>query len=300
MPWLKRETANRNEFSPGALAPGVLWFPKEQEELDRLVVLGTGAAIITKYYNTCFVLDDGNEYFLIDGGGGGGVLRQFQEAGLDWTRLRRMFISHAHTDHIFGFVWALRRVAHLMGMGKFDGELSVYGHGELLEDVRGICGISFTESDFRQLERRIVFEPIGNNEARTIGPYEVIFFDILSTKMKQFAFQLTLTNGKKLVFLGDEPCDEANLYRIQGCDWLLAEAYCLYEDREKYTPYKFSHNTVMDSCIMAENAGAKNLILWHTTDGYYGHRKELYTKEGSRYYRGKLHVPDDLEVIALD
>jgi ribonuclease Z len=268
--------------------------------LDRLIALGTGAAIITKYYNTCFVLDDGNEYFLIDGGGGGGILRQFQDAKLNWTRLRRMFITHAHTDHIFGFIWALRRVAHLMGAGKFEGELTVYGHDELLEDVRRICAISFTKPDFGQLGRRIVFKTIGNNETRMPGLYEVTFFDVLSTRMKQFAFQMTLANGKKLVFLGDEPCNEGNLHRIQDCDWLLAEAYCLYRDREKYTPYRFSHNTVMDSCIMAENARAKNLVLWHTTDGYYGYRRELYIEEGSRYYRGKLYVPDDLDVIVLD
>jgi ribonuclease Z len=187
-----------------------------------------------------------------------------------------------------------------MGTGKFGGELTVYGHGELLEDVRRICEISFTKSDFRQLDRRIIFETVGNNETRMIGPYKVTFFDVLSTKMKQFAFQLTLTNGEKLVFLGDEPCDKENLHRIQGCDWLLAEAYCLYRDREKYTPYRFNHNTVKDSCIMAENAGTRNLVLWHTSDGYYGCRRELYTEEGLQYYRGKLYVPDDLDIIVLD
>jgi ribonuclease Z len=187
-----------------------------------------------------------------------------------------------------------------MGMGKFGGELTVYGHRDLLKDVRRICGISFTKSDIEQLDRRIVFEAVGNDEARKLGPCEAVFFDILSAKMKQFAFQLILANGKKLVFLGDEPCNEANLHRIRNCDWLLAEAYCLHKDHEKYTPYKYDHNTVMDSCIMAENAGAKNLVLWHTTDGYYGCRKELYTEEGSRYYRGKLYIPDDLEVIVLE
>ena len=42
---------------------------------DTLVALGTGAAMVTEYYNTCFVLRgrDGS-LFLTDGGGGGGIM----------------------------------------------------------------------------------------------------------------------------------------------------------------------------------------------------------------------------------
>jgi ribonuclease Z len=187
-----------------------------------------------------------------------------------------------------------------MNKGKFEGTVQVYGHAEVLEIVRTICEISFTRADFDQLQRRIHFQPVVNDETRKIGPYDITFFDIISTKLKQFAFQTTLQCGKKLVFLGDEPCSEANLRRIKDCDWLLAEAYCVYKDRDIYTPYKYSHNTVMDSCVMAEKAGAKNLVLWHTTDGYFGKRKEVYAEEGSQYYKGRLHVPDDLEVLMLE
>ena len=38
--------------------------------MKKMYVLGTGQAVVTHYHNTCFVLSDGEEYFLVDGGGG--------------------------------------------------------------------------------------------------------------------------------------------------------------------------------------------------------------------------------------
>lgn len=30
----------------------------------KITMLGTGHAVVTKYYNTCFTIDDRNEYFI--------------------------------------------------------------------------------------------------------------------------------------------------------------------------------------------------------------------------------------------
>lgn len=35
----------------------------------NLTILGTGNAAVTKIYNTCFVLREGKDCFLVDGGG---------------------------------------------------------------------------------------------------------------------------------------------------------------------------------------------------------------------------------------
>ena len=41
----------------------------------KLTMLGTGNALVTECYNTCFVISDGDKNFLVDGGGGSGILR---------------------------------------------------------------------------------------------------------------------------------------------------------------------------------------------------------------------------------
>lgn len=36
----------------------------------NLTMLGTGNALVTECYNTCFVLEENGKYFMVDGGGG--------------------------------------------------------------------------------------------------------------------------------------------------------------------------------------------------------------------------------------
>jgi ribonuclease Z len=80
---------------------------------------------------------------------------------------------------------------------------------------------------------------------------------------------------------------------------LLHESYCLYSQRDKFKPYEKSHATVKDACENADNLNVKNLILYHTEDKNILDRKQLYTNEGSEYFKGNIIVPDDLDVINL-
>lgn len=45
----------------------------------KLIMLGTGNALVTKCYNTCFVFENQNQYFLVDGGGGNTLLSQLEK-----------------------------------------------------------------------------------------------------------------------------------------------------------------------------------------------------------------------------
>ena len=47
----------------------------------NITMLGTGNAMVTECYNTCFVLEDGDKHLLVDGGGGNTLLRQLKQAG---------------------------------------------------------------------------------------------------------------------------------------------------------------------------------------------------------------------------
>ena len=43
----------------------------------------------------------------------------------------------------------------------------------------------------------------------------------------------------------------------------------------------------------------KNLILYHTEDSHGDNRKSLYTNEAQKYFKGKIIVPNDLEIIEI-
>ena len=51
------------------------------EDIIKLTVLDTGNALVTECYNTCFLMEDEDQLFMVDGGGGNGVLRQIRHAG---------------------------------------------------------------------------------------------------------------------------------------------------------------------------------------------------------------------------
>ena len=50
---------------------------------QTLIVLGTGNALATRCYNTCFAIDFGGPVLLVDAGGGNGILRQLDAAHVD-------------------------------------------------------------------------------------------------------------------------------------------------------------------------------------------------------------------------
>ena len=61
--------------------------------MDRLVVLGTGAASALQYYNTCFMLQGPQGGLLVDGGGGNGILVQLAKADIPLLTLTDEFLT---------------------------------------------------------------------------------------------------------------------------------------------------------------------------------------------------------------
>lgn len=266
---------------------------------ETLILLGTGNATVTKCYNTCFAIKTGKEYFLIDTGGGNGIMAQLEKAEIPMEAIHEIFMSHEHTDHLLGLVWLIRMIATKMKKGQYEGNLNIYCHEELKETILTIAKLTVQGKFFKMIGERIFFHPVADGEKRNILGYDIQFFDIRSTKAKQFGFTMNLKNGKKFTFVGDEPYQDHEKEYAEGADWLLHEAFCLYRDRDIYKPYEKHHTTVKEACENAEMLGAKNLILYHTEDKNILNRKELYTEEGKQYYHGNLLVPNDLERFVL-
>jgi len=124
-------------------------------------------------------------------------------------------------------------------------------------------------------------------------------FDIHSTKERQFGFTALLPDGQRLCCLGDEPYNPLCEQYTENADWLMSEAFCLYEDRERFRPYEKHHSTVVDAARLAETLHVRNLILYHTEDRTLETRKERYTAEAQQEFAGQVWVPDDLERIML-
>lgn len=269
--------------------------------MKRLIVLGTGEAVCQRRHNTCFVLENDEQYFLVDGGGGHDVLTVMYDVGIDWNRLHTAFLSHEHTDHLLGMVWVIRYVAELINWRRYEGDFTLYTHAAAAEKLLTVCRLLLKPAQTVLIGSRIRLILVEDGQSLDILGNRFTFFDIHSSKAPQYAFRMETPRGLNLVFLGDEPFSEQSGRYMASCDWLLSEAFCLYRERERYNPYELHHATVREACEVAQRFQVKNLVLWHTEDlTTYDCRKELYTAEGKLYFSGNLFVPEDMETILLN
>ena len=265
----------------------------------ELIMLGTGNAAVTRCYNTCFAIRNNDKILLVDAGGGNGILVQFQKANIQLTEITDMFITHAHTDHVLGAIWVLRMIAQQMQKGCYEGKLRVYSHNKAIEVLQWICRMTLPKKIVNCIEERVIFHEVKDGDSFEAADMSIQCFDIYSTKEKQYGFRAALPDGKTLVCLGDEPYNDKTQHYVENADWLLCEAFCLYEDREKFKPYEKHHSTAMDAGSLAAKLNVKNLLLYHTEDETMETRKQKYSEEAAQNFKGTVYVPYDLESITL-
>ena len=278
----------------------------------KLTMLGTGNALVAECYNTCFLIEDNGRLFMTDGGGGNTILRQIRHAGYDWKDIRHIFVTHKHIDHLMGIIWIVRMICQFMDHGEYEGEAYIYSHREVLDLIRDMSEKLLRKRYSAFLDHRLHLVELSDGETlksvvRPQGRYKLVtsvmstltFFDIQSTKARQYGFRMEIGDGKMLTCCGDEPLKASVEKYAVGSEWMLHEAFCLHAQADIFKPYEKHHSTVKDACEHAERLGVKNLLLYHTEEMNLANRKEMYFDEGSKYYQGALWIPDDLESICL-
>ena len=277
--------------------------------MNKITMLGTGNAIVSGIYNTCFLLDTPSTKLMVDAGGGNGVLGQLKKVGVGIADIHHLFVTHAHTDHVLGVIWVIRMVAQCKG---YEGKLHVYSHDKVMKVIKTIIDMILAKKQLAKVAERVVFHELKDGDAFEVGDIHMQCFDIHSTKEKQFGFRVELpisdTNtsagssaSDKLILacLGDEPYNELNRQYVEHADWMMCEAFCLYADRDTFKPYEKCHSTALDAGKLAAELGIKNLVLYHTEEKTIATRKQAYTQEAAENFKGRIVVPDDLEVIEL-
>ena len=155
------------------------------------------------------------------------------------------------------------------------------------------------KKDVAFIGKRLHLICVADDESVSILSKKVTFFDIQSTKAKQFGFCMELGNGEKLTCCGDEPYNPCEKQYAENSTWLLHEAFCLESEADIFHPYEKHHSTVAEASKLAEELHVKNLLLYHTEDKNLLLRKELYQNEGRKYFNGTIFVPEDLETLVL-
>ena len=129
--------------------------------------------------------------------------------------------------------------------------------------LKTICELTLVKKITNLIGDRIILCPVQDGEEKQILDYKVKFFDIRSTKARQFGFVTTLNNGKRLTFCGDEPYQEHCFEYAYQTDYFLHEAFCLDGEKDEFKPYEKHHSTVKEACQLAEELGVPVLKVQH-------------------------------------
>jgi len=261
-------------------------------------MLGVGNGGTLNLYNTCFVIQNDIGNFLIDTGGGIEILKKLKQAEIDYTKLKHIFISHSHTDHILGIFWFFKKISRLAMKCEITEKINIYCNKTVHESIKEVAKFILPEKLMDAIYNVINFVVLNDGDRYTINDVEYEFFDIKGRGTEQFGFECYIDNVK-LLFLGDETLNPVLNNRVDNADFVMHEAFCLDSEETIFHAYEKHHSTVKTVCETMNKLNVKNLILYHTEESHGNNRKELYIEEGNKYFKSNLFVPDELEIIEL-
>ncbi len=266
----------------------------------KLYFVGTGHGMALNCYNSCFVIqNEKNEYMLVDSGGGNTLLKNLKLLNVDSNDIYHVFITHTHIDHILGIIWFIRDIAKSYLHNLKKNETYIYGNDEVINAIHNICTTILPKDFISLLDKKIKLVVVQDGDKLKILDYEFNFFDIRALKVKQYGFYI-LSKNNKLTFIGDEYCKKEIEKYVLDSQWLIADAFMCGEKAEEYNPMeKHMHSSVKYISQIANRNNIKNLILIHMIDDDLENRKRLFKNDARKYFKGNVYVPDDLEMIEL-
>ena len=267
----------------------------------QLIILGTSATVPTKNRNhSGYLLTYKAEGLLFDCGEG--TQRQLKQAGISFSKITRIFLSHWHGDHMLGLPGLLQSMA----MQEYTKELKIYGppgskqkfkklleafessypieatmhdikEGKFLDTKdfyveayplshRTKCyGYRFIEKDKRKIKTSAL-KKLGIPEGPMVGKLQqgkTITFKGKKIKPEQVS---TMVHGRIFGYISDTRPNK-NCYKIaKDADILLCESTYSSEHKEKAEEYY--HMTAVEAAQVASQSNTKKLILTHFSARY--------------------------------
>lgn len=267
----------------------------------QLTILGTSATIPTKKRNHGgYLLTYKAEGLLFDCGEG--IQRQMKIAGISFSKITRIFLSHWHGDHMLGLPGLLQSMA----MHQYTKELKIYGppgskqkYKKLLEAFessypieatmhevkegkfldtkdfyveayplshRAQCyGYRFVEKNRRKI-RPSALKKLGIPEGPLVGKLqEGKTITVKGNKIKPEQVS-TVVKGRIFAFISDTRPNKNCKKIAKDADILLCESTYSSEHEEKAEEYL--HMTAVEAAQVASQNNVNKLILTHFSARY--------------------------------
>jgi len=268
----------------------------------KVILLGTGTpnADPSRSGPATAIVVNGSVY-LVDCGPG--VVRRAAAAGLKMPELKRVFITHLHSDHTAGFSdliftpWVLERTAPLEAYGppglKNMSKHIIAAYQEDIEmRIKGLEGANPTgyQVDAHEVLPGVIYKDTN---------VTVKAFRVPHGSWKHAYGYRFETRDRTIVISGDTTFTRDMLEQARGADLLIHEVYCeagFATRSEKWKKYHASfHTASRDLARLAAEAKPKLLVLYHIL--LWGHSEGQLLKEIQEIYKGPVALGKDLQVF---
>lgn len=241
------------------------------------LVPGMGLTVTGKRGQLTMLIDDN---YLIEVGDG--ALRNINANRTDLNKIKRIMISHLHSDHFIGIVHVL---FDMMNVRNRKEPLEIIGPKGIEKATRGLmslCELPVADDAKRGYELR--FKELGTSEE---------FDDIRTVRgshpSEAHAYRMT-RNGRSFFYNGESSFTKEVLDLARGTDLFISTVVVL-------EPHLF-HNAPQDVGRAATEVGAKRVAVVHWPTEYEGKRDE-FKKLIEKHFKGEVIVPDDFTVVEV-
>jgi ribonuclease Z len=229
------------------------------ESQPRLHVLGSGLAIPSADRdNIALALDTPAGLWLVDCGGS--LFHRLLKLGLDPFRLRGVFLSHSHVDHMYGLpalLFHLKLAADLRGWREDHPTVTIYGNRPAVDMARAVV---------RAYEIEVGQPPVRWHELPQSEDHcfheegALTWFSTPVAHSRPTLAAKAVLQGYSVVYSADtEPCDRLVRFAA-GADLLLHE--CTVPE-----PLE-GHSTPQQVGQVAARAGVARLLVIHYDPGH--------------------------------
>jgi ribonuclease BN (tRNA processing enzyme) len=276
-----------------------------QESQTKIVILGTGTPVADPdRYGPSVAIVVGDSSFIVDAGVG--AVRRAAATkipALKARNLKRVFITHLHSDHTLGLPDLV-----LGGAVLHRGEpISIWGpHG--IKDMTDHFFLAWK----KDIDVRVHGLEKGDEKAYAADVHEIapgVIYDDNTVKVTAFlvkhgtwdeAFGYRFdTKDRSIVLSGDTAPTDAIVSACNGCDVLIHEVYSVAgfeklpaEDRAYHSTF---HTSSTELAAIATKARAKTLVLHHQL--FFGASEEDLLAEVKRGFVGDVISARDLQTL---
>lgn len=213
---------------------------------------------------------------------GDGALRNINAHGTDLNAVKRVLISHLHSDHFIGIVHVLFSMMNVFNRTEPLEIIGPQGIAAATQGLMDLCELPVADAAKRGYELK--FRELGETES---------FDDIRTVRgehpSEAHAYRIERDN-RVLAYNGESTFTDPVLELVQGADLLVATVVVL-------EPHSF-HIAPEDLGRAATEAGVKAVAAVHWPTEYEGRRDE-FGDLISKHYDGKIIIPDDFTAIEV-